>query len=133
MDEIEGAHTHEPEAPIIVPPVQEANHELVAPVVDHAEKITRLEEHQARQEEEYGRQLIELEGRLSTATGSQVSALEEKIAALEAKIEASAAAPVEAVPDAVDFSVPDVEPSPAPPEKIRQGMRHRRKARKDKK
>lgn len=124
---MEGEHTHDQGVPPVVAPVIDTGNELVAPVVDHTEKITRIEERQAQHQEEMLRELRGLEERLVTATGSQVGALEERIVKLEGQI-AAAAAPV--VPDeSVELTLPDVETSPAPPERIRQGLRHRRKER----
>ncbi len=125
---MEGEHEHTQTPPVITP-VIDAGSELVAPVVDHTEKITRIEERQAQHQEEMVRQLAGLEERLVTATSSQVAGIEERIVKLEEKIAASAAASAEEiVPDSVDMNLPDVEASPAPPEKMRQGLSHRRKA-----
>jgi len=127
---MQGEHEHEiiPPVPIVQPVVETANDELVAPVIDHAEKITRIEERQSQHQVEMMRQLGELESRLVTATGSQVGALEQRIADLEGKIAANAENV--GVPDeSIELELPEVETSPAPPEKMKQGMRHRRKAR----
>lgn len=122
---MEGEHSHDAPPPVVAPIVEKTN-ELVQPVVDHTEKITRIEERQAQHQEEMMRQLGTLEERLARSTGSQVEVLERRIAELEAKI-AEAAEPV--IPDeSVDLVLPEIEPSPAPPEKARSGMRHRRKA-----
>lgn len=127
-----GEHTHEtaPQTPPVVAPVIDTGNELVAPVVDHTEKITRIEERQAQMQEERFREMRELEERLQSASASQVQGIMERIAALEAKIEAASAS-AEAEPEGagVELELPDVETSPAPPEKVRQGLRHRRKAR----
>jgi hypothetical protein len=126
----------EGEATPIVTPVVETESHLTEPLIDHAGKIAHIEERQSQHELELVRQLGDLETRLQSATGSQVSAISERIAALEAKIEAMAPPPVEEaedIPDeAVEFAEPEVEPSPAPPEKVRKGLRHRRKARRGK-
>ena len=124
-----GEHTHEGQGiPPVVAPVIDTGNELVAPVVDHTEKITRIEERQAQHQEEMIRQLGELESRLVTATSGQIAGIEEKIARLESKLAESTPVPDESV----ELTLPDVETSPAPPEKIRQGLRHRRKARRGK-
>lgn len=128
MDGETGEHTHEQEPPQIITPVVETESKLTAPLIDHEGKITRIEERQGQLQEENARQLASLEERLVTATGSQVGALETRIAELEAKMQAQAEqAPPE--PEAVDLTLPDVENSPEPPEKIRQSMRERRKTR----
>lgn len=115
----------------VVAPVHEASNELVAPVVDHTEKITRIEERQAQQQEEYIRKIAELEDRLRTASSDKVAGIETRIAELEGKIATQNAA-IKATPQSVDLVVPDVVPSPAPPERVRQGLSHRRKARRKK-
>lgn len=120
----------------VVTPVVETESHLTSPMIDHAGKIAHIEERQAHHETELVRQLGDLETRLQTATGEQVSSISERIAALEAKIEALATPPTEEIEeapgDAVDFTPPEVEPSPAPPEKVRRGLRYRRKARRNK-
>lgn len=117
---------HEAAAPVTA--VVDAGSELTQPVVDHAERITRVEEQQARAQEDRFREMRELEERLLSASNSQVEGLREQIAALTARIEA---VPQE-VPEEenVELELPDVDASPAPPEKVRQGLRHRRKAKK---
>lgn len=123
---MQGEHSHDaPPVPVVAPVIEKTN-ELVAPVVDHTEKITRIEERQAQHQEEMMRQLSGLEERLASATGSQIDSLQRRIVELEAKI-AETAAPV--IPDdSVELTLPEIEPSPAPPEKVRSGMRHRRLA-----
>ena len=123
----------EPQVPPVVAPVIEAGTELTAPVIDHTEKITRIEERQAQHEERLMRELGELESRLSTARDSEISAIREHIARVESKLE-ELARPVEQVPEtvedtAVELAEPEVESSPAPPEKVRRGIRHRKRAR----
>lgn len=125
---MEGEHSHDPVAPVVAPVIDTGN-ELTQPVVDHTEKITRLEERQAQMQEDRFREMRELEERLMSATASQAQGLQERIAALEAKIEAAATETAEVPEAGVEVVLPEVENSPAPPEKIRQGMRHRRKAR----
>src|SRR6266699_220337 len=116
-----------PDPAPVVTPVVETGNELVAPVVDHAERVTRIEERQAQHQEEMLRQIGELETRLQNASGEQVTRLEARIAELEGRLEREAAPP-----ESVELELPDVETSPAPPEKIRQGLRHRRKERRKK-
>ncbi|SRR6266566_1832982 len=116
----------DPVTPVVTPVVETGN-ELVAPVVDHAERVTRIEERQAQHQEEMLRQIGELETRLQNASGEQVTRLEARIAELEGRLEREAAPP-----ESVELELPDVETSPAPPEKIRQGLRHRRKERRKK-
>lgn len=129
---VENTTTTSEQIPVIQP-VVETGQQLVQPVVDHTEKITRIEERQAQQEEKLSRQLFELEDRLANASGERARQLEEKIAGLEAKLAEQATAPVEATEqaptDAVELAAPEVEASPAPPEKLRKGMRHRKRAR----
>ncbi len=128
---MEGEHQHEHDAPPVIAPVIEASDELTQPVIDHAEKIVRIEERQSQHQQDMLRQLADLEGRLVTATGSQVGALEDRISKLEGKLAAQAESV--GVPDeSVELSLPEVEASPEPPEKIRQGMRHRRKGKRGK-
>jgi len=117
-----------PDPAPVVTPVVETGNELVAPVVDHAERVTRIEERQAQHQEEMFRELRALEERLQTASSSQVQGLMDRISHLEGKIETETHIPDESV----ELTLPDVETSPAPPEKIRQGLRHRRKERRKK-
>lgn len=136
---MEGEHEHEPEVPQVITPVVETESKLTEPLIDHASKIAHIEERQSQHEVELVRQLGDLESRLQTATASQASAIEERIARIETRLEEMAAAattPVEEVeelPDAVEFGEPEVEQSPAPPEKMARGIRARRKARREKK
>lgn len=133
---MEGEHEHEPETPQIVTPVVETESKLTEPLIDHASKIAHIEERQSQHEVELVRQLTDLEGRLQTATASQATAIEERIARIEARLEEMAAAATkpaeEELPGAVDFEVPPIEDSPAPPEKMPRGIRARRKARRNK-
>lgn len=122
---MEGEHEHEHEPTQVITPVVETESKLTAPLIDHEGKITRIEERQAQHQEEMIRQLGELESRLVTATSGQIAGIEEKIARLESKLAESTPVPDESV----ELTLPDVETSPAPPEKIRQGLRHRRKER----
>ncbi len=125
--EIEGSHEHPHEPAQIITPVVETESKLTAPLIDHEGRVVRIEERQAQHQEETLRQLANLEERMQSATASQLAALQERFNALEAKL----AAPTEEVglPDeSVELSLPEVEASPAPPEKLRQGMRHRRAA-----
>lgn len=121
---MQGEHSHDaPPVPVVTPIVEKAA-ELTQPVIDHTEKITRIEERQAQHQEEMLRQLSGLEERLANATGSQIDSLLMRIAKLEDKI-AATAEPV--IPDdSIELTLPEIEPSPAPPEKARQGLRHRR-------
>lgn len=123
----EGEHTHE-QVPVIAPVVSTGD-ALVAPVVDHAAKIAEIEQKQAQHEEKLFRELGELESRLRNASGDELRMLAERIAGVESKLEAAAMETVETVPDAVELAAPEVENSPAPPEKERRGLRHRRRAR----
>jgi hypothetical protein len=125
-----GSHEHEqpPAAPPIVQPIVEASDELVAPVIDHAEKIVRIEERQAQHQREMIEQLAQLEERLLHASSSQIDGLMTRINDLESN---TAKSTESAMPDeSIELELPEVEPSPAPPEKLKQGMRHRRKAKK---
>ncbi len=127
---MEGEHEHEPQVPVITPVIEAGEKELVAPVIDHTEKITRIEERQSRHEEDILRQIGELESRLSEASQSQANSIYERIAGLEGKLEnlVEKAPPEAPIPESVELTLPDVETSPAPPEKMRQGLSHRRKA-----
>ena len=125
------------DVPPIVAPVVHAGEDLTDPVIQHTERITRIEEQQAQQQERMIRELGDLESRLRNATQEEAQSLYRRIDALEEKITALATKPVEEVEEApgeaVEFVEPAVEPSPAPPEKERRGLRYRRKARKSKK
>lgn len=122
-----------PTIPQVVTPVVETESQLTAPLIDHATRVTRVEERQAQHQQEMLRQLEQLEERMATAASSQVESLRERIAGLEEKIAANAIV-AEKIPDAVELTtLPDVAPSPEPPEKMRSGMRHRRKAKRGKK
>ena len=102
--------------------------DLTQPVIDHTERLTRLEERQAAHEVDVMRRLDEAESRINEGVSARLSALEEAArAAAAAAAEAAAAPPEEAaelVEDEVD--VPHVAP-----EKKR-GIRNRRKARRTK-
>lgn len=125
----EGEHEHA--APQVITPVVETESKLTEPLIDHAGKIAHIEERQAQHELELVRQLGDLEGRLQTATTSQAAAIEERIARIESRLEEIASAatkPVEEeLPGAVDFEVPPIEESPAPPQKERKGIAARRR------
>lgn len=122
--------------PPVVAPVINTGDELTKPIIDHTEKITRIEERQAQHEEKLFRELSELESRVQNASQEKAEELYRRISEIEAKIEALATKPVEvaeeAPGEAVEFVEPVVESSPAPPENIRKGLRHRRRARKKK-
>jgi hypothetical protein len=124
-------------APQIVAPIVKASDDLTDPVIQHTEKITRIEEKQAQQEEKLFRELGELESRVRSASEETAQGLYTRINEIEAKLAAIQVKPVEdveAIPgEAVEFAEPIVESSPAPPEKERRGLRHRRRARKNKK
>ena len=115
---------------VVTQPIDQTGDALVTPIVDHTEKITRIEERQAQHQEEMIRQLSELEERLRTASSSQVEGLISRINALEEKLTASAR--VEATPHSVEIVPPAIVTSPEPVEKIRQGLIHRRKAKRKK-
>lgn len=130
--EIDGQHVHPPEPTQVITPIVETESRLTTPLIDHAGKIAHIEERQAQHQEETLRQLAALEERMQNASTAQLSALQERFSALEAKL----AAPAEeaGLPDeSVELTLPDVEASPAPPEKVRQGIRHRRAEKRKKK
>jgi hypothetical protein len=130
MDEnVEITHVPEPAAQIVTP-VVETESKLTAPLIEHEGRVVRIEERQGQMQEEHARALAALEERLVTATGSQIGVLERRIAEIESKQAATTEGEDlgEMAGQGVDLALPDVEVSPAPPEKIRQGMRHRRKA-----
>lgn len=113
-------------APTIVH--NEGGSELVQPVVDHAERLTRLEERQAQHEVDVMRRLDEAESRINESVSSRLSALEEAArAAAEAAAEA-AAAPVE---ETEELAEDEIDVPHVAPEK-RKGIRGRRKARRNK-
>ncbi len=127
----QGEHQHATSQTPPVSTVIDTGDELTQPIIDHTEKITRIEERQAQHQEEMMRQLASLEERLMNASSGQVEGLRTRIGELEAKIES---APPEApIPESVTLTLPDVETSPAPPERERHGLRHRRAARRKRK
>lgn len=113
-EEVEATAAAVPAAVVNVP------QELTAPVVDHAERIARIEERQARRDEELAQQLAALEGRLSEGFNTRMSAYEAAIA--------KAAEEAEAAPEEVEelgeeeVEVPRVQERP-------RGIHGRRKAR----
>lgn len=132
MEENSNGEQPAPAALPIVQPVIEAGSAVVQPVVDHAAKIAAIEERESQRQVEHARELAELEERLRSATGNQLDSILERIGKIEEAQAASAQAAAEEIADkeGVELAIPEVENSPAPPERIRQGMRHRRKARK---
>lgn len=120
----------DPVPTVVTQPVDATGDALVDPIVSHTEKITRIEERQAQHQEAMVRQLEELEERLRNASSSQVEGLIERINTLEAKLTESTR--VEATPHSVEIVPPAIVTSPEPVEKIRQGLIHRRKARRKK-
>lgn len=131
--------------------VKDTGAELIDPVVDHAERLTKVEGNLVHTEERLNRQIVDTETQLRQAleasggdVTSRVNALMDKLGVLEEKINAMAVHPVKtgeegasavvAVPgDAVTLVTPSVEDSPSPPEKERRSIRHRRKTRRNKK
>lgn len=112
--------------------------ELIAPVVDHTEKITRLEEKQTQYEEAIQRRIADLESQLRQAIeeggrGAQerINSLEERINALLDKLEQASTPEPEPEPEqGLEFNAPPiVEESPAPPEKVLKGRRAKRRDR----
>lgn len=61
--------------------VQQPAQELTAPVIDHADRLARIEERQARHEEELGRRLMEVEDRVTTGVNTRLSSIEERLSA----------------------------------------------------
>jgi hypothetical protein len=113
----------------VVTPVVETESRLTAPMIEHEGRVVRLEEQHIAQREEMQRKIEELEARLVTATGTRATELEARIATLEGRIQEEVSSEV---PDtSVELSLPEVEASPEPPEKVRQGMNHRRKAKRN--
>lgn len=133
---MEGEHEHTPEIPAVVAPVIDTGNELVAPVIDHTEKLAQLEAKTNQQESDFYRRISETEDQLRQAIEAGGQGMSERITALESKLEALLAkaeeVPEEELPNAVDFEVPPIEDSPAPPEKMPRGIRARRKARRNK-
>lgn len=125
----EGEHSHTIETPPVIAPVIDTGNELLQPVIDHTQRITEIEQRQARAAEETIQQIAQLEERLANASGNQFNEISERIARLESRLEEQIK-PVEEIPeDGVELAMPEVEASPAPPEKVRRGLRHRRRAR----
>ena len=122
--------------PVIQPVIDTGEKELVDPVLNLTEKTTRIEERQAQQEERLVRQIGEVEERLQNATGEHARHLEERLSQLEARLEEALSHPAKEVEHpvagAVELAEPVVESSPAPPEKVRRGLRARRRARRRK-
>jgi hypothetical protein len=124
-----------PQAPPVIAPVVHAGTELTQPVIDVTQKVAHLEEQQRQKEEELYREIGRIEDRVRSSHEESQTFVREKLAALEAKLEALAApvAPVEQVAQevpetAVEMATPVIEQSSAPPEKVRRGIRGRRKA-----
>lgn len=120
----------------VAPPVTtvvEGGKELTAPVVEHTERITRIEEHQAQQEEKLYRDLQSLREELANASSEQISGIHSRMDAIETKLSellAKSTEEVEEVPEgAVEMVTPEVQVNPEPPEKQRQSRRFKRKAR----
>lgn len=131
--------------------VKDTGAELIDPVVDHAERLTKVEGNLTHTEERLNRQIVETETQLRQAleasggdVTSRINSLMDKLGALEEKVNALAVHPVKtgeegagavvAVPgEAVTLVTPPVEDSPSPPEKERRSIRHRRKNRRIKK
>ena len=124
----EGGGSSPPPAPAPTTIVQDAPDELVAPVVDHAERLTRLEERQTQHEIDIGRRLDEAESRINESVSARLSALEEAARAAAAAAAEAAAAPPEEAEELVED---EVEVPHVAPEKKR-GIRNRRKARRSK-
>lgn len=108
--------------------------DLVAPVVDVTQRVTRVEEQQAQHAERLARDIAELEERVRSASASQVGTLEERINALSAKLEALSQPPVqqieeipESTEDAIEMTTPEIEEAPEPPEKRRKGIHGRKR------
>lgn len=101
--------------------------DLVQPVVDHAERLTRLEERQARHEEEVARRLAETESRVNESVSARLSALEEATRAAAAAAAEAAVAPPEEVEELAED---EVEVPRVHTEKPR-GIHGRRKARRN--
>lgn len=111
----------------------EENTELVAPVVDHAEKIARMEEREAAREAELNRSLESLRNDLFTRVDETSNGTSERLSALEARIKALLTKPEpeqveeqaeEVLAQAEEFNVPAEQ---APKEQKRKGIRNRRR------
>lgn len=118
----------EPPTPAPTTIVQDAPDELVQPVIDHTERLTRLEERQAQHEVDVMRRLDEAESRINENVSSRLSALEEAARAAAAAAAEAAAAPVE---ETEELAEDEIEVPRVAPEK-RKGIRGRRKARRNK-
>ena len=107
--------------PVPVPAPQPANEpELVAPVIDHAEKIATLEQKQNQQAQDFYRRISETEDQLRRAieeggrgSTERIAALEDKIAGLLAKVTETAQETPPAAPAAPAAPQVAVE-TPAP-------------------
>lgn len=115
--------------------------ELIDPVIQHTERITKLEGGLTQTEERLNTQLIDTERRLreaidANAAQETIRSLENRIVSLEAKLEEMATHPVETtetVPaQAATLVIPEVEETPAPPEKERRSIRHKRRGKRKK-
>jgi len=129
----EGEHTHESETPVIVQQADSA----VAPVVDHtiehAERMTRMEDRMSKHEEDVFRRMDEMRAELGRAIeeGNQAAAnrINEMLTRLESMATSTAETVEEPVEGGVEFIAPEVEESPASPEQEKRGRRAKRKAR----
>lgn len=117
--------------------------EVVQPVVNHAEKIGHIEERMSTYETRLIDEMARLQGSLAQqieeggrGASERISAIEERLAVLAEKLE-KAAEPepepqgeqVPAGDGTVHVDAVETEDSPAPPEKIKRGVRARRKTR----
>lgn len=135
------------QTPQPVQQVQSTGEALIDPVVEHAERLTRVEGNLTQTEERLNRQVLETEGALRKAieesggaATERVNTLMSRLETLEEKLNAMAVHPVKTseetavvaaqpVEGAVTFVTPPIEESPAPPERERRSIRHKRKNR----
>lgn len=108
--------------------VHNESSDLTQPVIDHTERLTRLEERQAQHEVDVMRRLEESESRINESVSGRLAALEEAARAAAAAAAEAAAEPPE---EAEELAEDEVEVPRVAPEKKR-GIRGRRKARRNK-
>ncbi len=119
--------------PVTIPVVTPNQEAVTDHTIQHAEKISALEGKVSQQEQDFYRRLSEAETQLRTAIEEGGRGAQERITELENKIAAmTAPPPVETPPPGVPFEVPEVERTPASPERMSRGIRARRVKRRTK-
>ena len=107
--------------------VHNESSDLTQPVVDHAERLARLEERYVQHEIDIGRRLDEMESRVNESVNARLAAVEE---AARAAAESAAEAVAEPPEEVEELAEDEIEVPRVAPEK-RKGLRARRKARRN--